>query len=192
LRTVIEISDTPPSRSDARANRAILMDTAVRLYGERGLDVTSDEIAKGSGVGRATFYRHFPSRDALWMALLNRMFEQGDEVVRSLADSPERFFDLFEAWIRIQADNMSIIELTSPTWSDEYLKDLNDRFDSVFRESLNDAKSAGLVPADISLRDVRVLVMMIGSLNRRSASEADRARATEFALTLLGRRSISG
>ncbi|WP_246036496.1 TetR/AcrR family transcriptional regulator [Sinomonas susongensis] len=51
------------------------MDTAYELFARRGIrDVGVDEIIGRSGVAKATFYRHFPSKDALVLAYLDRWF----------------------------------------------------------------------------------------------------------------------
>jgi AcrR family transcriptional regulator len=52
-------------RSDAEDNRARLLDAARVLFAERGLDVTMREIARQAGVGAATLYRRFPTKQAL-------------------------------------------------------------------------------------------------------------------------------
>jgi AcrR family transcriptional regulator len=62
--------DSPASasrkpRADAARNRAQLLDTAKRVFGEKGPAASLDEIAKAAGLGIGTLYRHFPSRDAL-------------------------------------------------------------------------------------------------------------------------------
>ncbi|MFE2111060.1 TetR/AcrR family transcriptional regulator [Kitasatospora sp. NPDC059463] len=57
----------PPGRlrRDAQRNRDLLLATARTLFADHGLDVPLDQIAKEAGVGNATLYRHFPTREAL-------------------------------------------------------------------------------------------------------------------------------
>jgi AcrR family transcriptional regulator len=52
-------------RSDAEDNRERLLDAARTLFAERGLDVTMRQIARQAGVGPATLYRRFPTKQAL-------------------------------------------------------------------------------------------------------------------------------
>jgi AcrR family transcriptional regulator len=52
-------------RSDGQRNRVRLLDTAGRLFVERGPDVPFLEIAREAGVGVGTIYRHFPTREEL-------------------------------------------------------------------------------------------------------------------------------
>jgi AcrR family transcriptional regulator len=55
----------------ARAHRRVL-DAAVGLFAERGIDGTSmDAIARVSGVSKATIYNHWPDKDALALEMLD-------------------------------------------------------------------------------------------------------------------------
>ncbi len=63
-------------RVDARRNHARLVATARTLLARDGLDVSVREIARESGVGVGTVYRHFPTRDDLIDAVLEEAFEE--------------------------------------------------------------------------------------------------------------------
>jgi AcrR family transcriptional regulator len=54
-----------PLRSDARDNRARILEAARAVFGEEGLDAPMREVARQSGVGPATLYRHFPTKREL-------------------------------------------------------------------------------------------------------------------------------
>lgn len=52
-------------RTDAQLNRDRILDTARQAFAVRGLDVPMAAIARRAGVGVATLYRHFPTRESL-------------------------------------------------------------------------------------------------------------------------------
>lgn len=52
-------------RSDAMDNRERILDAARALFSADGLDVPMREIARRAGVGPATLYRHFPTKQLL-------------------------------------------------------------------------------------------------------------------------------
>ncbi|MFD5814260.1 TetR/AcrR family transcriptional regulator [Streptomyces sp. NPDC127038] len=54
-----------PQRSDARDNRARILDAARAVFGEEGLGAPMRGIARHAGVGPATLYRHFPTKREL-------------------------------------------------------------------------------------------------------------------------------
>jgi AcrR family transcriptional regulator len=88
--------------------RERVLSAAYLLFAHRGVrDVGIDEIISAAGVAKATFYRHFPSKEALVLAFLERR----DEVfgigivlaeVRQRATTPEEcllaIFDVFAEW----------------------------------------------------------------------------------------------
>ena len=63
-------------RSDARRNREQVLRTAQQLFATEGLGVSLDEIARRAGVGPGTVHRHFPAKEALYLAVATDMLEQ--------------------------------------------------------------------------------------------------------------------
>ena len=60
-------SQSPPSvlRADAARNRERIIAAAAAVFAERGLDAATAEIAHRAGVGEATLFRRFPTKDEL-------------------------------------------------------------------------------------------------------------------------------
>jgi AcrR family transcriptional regulator len=56
---------TRKARSDAQANRQKILQAATFQFAQDGPDASLNEVARRAGVGVATLYRHFPTRDAL-------------------------------------------------------------------------------------------------------------------------------
>ena len=52
-------------RSDAERNRQRVLDAAVEVFAEPGIDAQIPDVARRAGVGIATVYRNFPSKRAL-------------------------------------------------------------------------------------------------------------------------------
>jgi AcrR family transcriptional regulator len=84
--------------------------TAYELFSHRGIrDVGVDELIRESGVAKATFYRHFASKDELALAFLKRRDElwmMGSIVpaAKRRADVPEEqllaIFDVYDEWFQ--------------------------------------------------------------------------------------------
>lgn len=87
-----------------------ILDASYGLFAQRGIrDVSIDEILGLSGVAKATLYRHFPSKDDLVLAFLERREQQWTygtvaAGIQSRSDDPEgqllAMFDLFDEWFQ--------------------------------------------------------------------------------------------
>ncbi|WP_329457739.1 TetR/AcrR family transcriptional regulator [Streptomyces sp. NBC_01497] len=61
---------TRKTRADAAANREHIVATAREAFAARGVDLPLREVARRTGLGIATLYRHFPTRTDLIDAAL--------------------------------------------------------------------------------------------------------------------------
>ncbi|MEE9095243.1 TetR/AcrR family transcriptional regulator [Pseudarthrobacter phenanthrenivorans] len=80
-------------RADAQRNRDRIVEVARELFRARGFDAVSmDEVAKGAGVGPGTLYRHFPTKESLYDAIIEAWSEKVNGAVdRALAlEAPAR------------------------------------------------------------------------------------------------------
>jgi TetR/AcrR family transcriptional regulator, ethionamide resistance regulator len=56
-----------------------ILETAERLLEDRGLvEISVDDLAKGAGISRPTFYFYFPSKDAVLLTLFERVLAEAD------------------------------------------------------------------------------------------------------------------
>ena len=83
-----------------------ILDTTIRLVEKRGLlAVTMSQIAKATGIGRATLYKYFPDVEAILHAWHEREIEAHLGQLRELADRPgnaaERLSAVFRAFAEI-------------------------------------------------------------------------------------------
>lgn len=67
-------------RADARRNVARIIDTATELLSSDPTASMAD-VAKASGVVRATLYRHFPSREELIKAILRKALDSAEDAI---------------------------------------------------------------------------------------------------------------
>src|SRR5690349_12935855 len=86
------------ARLPAGERKAAILRSAVAMFATRGFSgVTTRELADSAGVSEAMLYKHFPHKEALYRAILERHLEDVEEAVPidGLATSdlpPERFF----------------------------------------------------------------------------------------------------
>ena len=70
----------PRRRADAERNIAAILDAAADCLGRQS-QVSMADVARAAGVGRVTLYAHFPSRDVLLEAVLDRAIAQAGTVL---------------------------------------------------------------------------------------------------------------
>ncbi len=86
-------------RADAQANRQKVLEAARFQFAQDGPEASLNEVARRAGVGVATLYRHFPTRDSLVAAVYASELEAlGDSVDEYLATmSPDAALDAWGA-----------------------------------------------------------------------------------------------
>ncbi|MEV0238510.1 TetR/AcrR family transcriptional regulator [Streptomyces sp. NPDC050674] len=77
-----------PLRSDAQRNRERILEVAL-VELTRSADAPLSTIAKKAGVGQGTFYRHFPTREALVLEIYRHEMQQVADTAAALLESRE-------------------------------------------------------------------------------------------------------
>jgi AcrR family transcriptional regulator len=94
-------------RADAQRNLERVLDAATEVFAASGPDVSVHQIAERAGVGPATVFRRFPTKDDLMLAVIGRRVAE----IRAIfaeelkADDPDEAF--FRAMRRIAALHMA-------------------------------------------------------------------------------------
>ena len=143
-----------PLRADARRNREKVLNAAREAFAAFGFGVPLDEIAARAGVGPGTVYRHFPTKEALFEAVVQARVEDlaaDARARRDAADPGEAFFG-FLARLGQEAtakrDLPEAIAVPGP---------LQDSLHEAIGTLLSRAQQAGAVRGDITTRELIVL-----------------------------------
>ena len=75
-------------RADAQRNRDAIVAAAKSVLAEAGADAPIDGVLRAAGVGRGTFYRHFPTRESLFVAVMEDQVEALQARADELLDEP--------------------------------------------------------------------------------------------------------
>ena len=66
-----------------------ILTTAEQLLEQRPLaDISVDDLARGAGLSRPTFYFYFPSKDAVLLTLFQRVIVEADSALENLIANP--------------------------------------------------------------------------------------------------------
>jgi AcrR family transcriptional regulator len=182
----------PPDRelrADARRNRAQVLRTAQHLFATEGLGVPLDEIARRAGVGPGTVHRHFPTKEALYLAVATDEFEQLVAEADALAatDDPAALFTQLSRMVATGVANVAVksalaaAEYDLRTAAPKVAADLTDRVSGL----LDRARSAGIVREDVTVDEVMALVAGAFAAIRHVGAEGSPERSARIASMVL-------
>ena len=168
-------------RADAERNRRRILDVAQRVFAADGLAVPIDEIARRAGLGVGTLYRHFPTKEALFAAIVVTRMEDVVSTARSLldADAPgEAFFgflaQLTEGWA---AKKDLVDALASASVDLQNVARVKRELHVELDKLLQRAQRAGSVRGDVSVGEILALLTgTFASLDRHGAPIKGRER----------------
>jgi AcrR family transcriptional regulator len=183
-------------RRDAARNRQRLIDAAGEVLREQGLDAPLDEIARRAGVGNATLYRHFPTRERLYEAVFARAGETLERVLdRAMRiDDPwialATYFDEACAFIATDQGLCDLMMQGMP--GSPVLNEFRVKADTLMQTLLDRAQERGVVRADIRLTDVLFILFSLLRVVPASAAISPDAWRRHLAITLDGLRPRAG
>jgi AcrR family transcriptional regulator len=153
-------------RADAQRNRARILEVAFAAFAAEGLAVPVHEIARRAGVGTGTVSRHFPTKEALFQAIIQdrvaHVLGQAQVLAAERADDPGAAFRAF------------FLELVTELAVDRGLADAlagagvdlaaatagaGQEITAMLGAMLGQAQRAGAVRGDVETADVKALMM---------------------------------
>jgi AcrR family transcriptional regulator len=164
IATLDETTPAPALRADAARNRELIVNAAAELFAEKGLEVSTAEIAARAGVGEATLFRRFPAKQDLVDAVLEHKMRGSIEAMAEFAADPdpargiERFF--VETIGKKLESDIGFLEsagrrcMTNPEFCE-----LRRRSLELMGVILKRAQEAGAVRDDIQPQDLSFLLM---------------------------------
>ncbi len=76
-------------RADALKNRERILEAAETTFASLGLSVPIDVVAQRAGVGVGTLYRHFPTKEALFEAIVTTRLEDLLDETKTRCDASD-------------------------------------------------------------------------------------------------------
>jgi AcrR family transcriptional regulator len=154
-----------PMRADAARNRARVLQVAYDTFAADGLSVPIDEIARRAGVGAGTVYRHFPTKDDLFKAVVQDRIERIVGAGRALLNDADRgqalFMFLRSMVLDWGATDRGLTDALAGLGIDvrAAMPEAEEQFLGVLGELLRAAQEAGTVRRDVDVADVKAIVV---------------------------------
>jgi AcrR family transcriptional regulator len=177
-------------RADARRNRERVLWAAQRLFATEGLGVSLDEIARHAGVGPGTVHRHFPAKEALYLAVAVDQVEQLAAEAEVLAATGDPATALFTQLSRMMASGAENVAVKSALMAAEFdlraaAPDVAADLTRHVADLLDRAQAARAVRDDVTVEEVLALVAGAFAAIRHAGAETSRQRSAHIAQLIL-------
>ena len=150
-------------RADAERNKKLIVQAARKVFATAGLAAPIDEIAERAGVGTGTLYRHFPTKEALFEAVvIGRVEDLVEEARRLLAsnDPKTAFFKLLSQLVQHGDGHKDLMDALGKQSFDiqKAVPGLLAKMWNAVGQLLKQAQQVGTVRRDVKLSHVQALV----------------------------------
>jgi AcrR family transcriptional regulator len=151
--------DARALRADASRNRETVLVAATRAFASSETEPSMRAIAREAGVGIATLYRHFPTREALVDAVYHDQVERLTVGARELleqlppAEAMRQWMDLFGDWLMTKYGMIGTL-LAMIESGEIALAQTRAELLDVITTILDAGRTAGDLRADISAEDI--------------------------------------
>jgi AcrR family transcriptional regulator len=176
-------------RADARRNRERVLRTAQQAFATDGLGVPLDEIAHRAGVGPGTIHRHFPTKEALYLAVATDMLQQLVAQAEALAATgdPAALFTLLSQMMATGAENVAVKSALAAAEFDLRTAAPGVAADLIRHVAglLDRAHAAGLARRDATVDDVMALVAGAFAAIGHAGAETSRQHSAHIAQIIL-------
>lgn len=154
-------------RADAQRNRERIIAAAIEVFAERGLEASTAEIAHRAGVGEATLFRRFPTKDDLIMAIVET---QMDEVIALAEDcaaeaEPERGVERFiYEMVERSVEDRGVLEAAKDRcMMRPELSERRRRVLELMTDLIKRGQAAGTIREDLAGTDLGLLISIAAS-----------------------------
>lgn len=171
-----EVTDGVGLRSDAARNRARIVEAAGALFSERGIEVPMTAIARRAGVGIATLFRRFPTREALITEVFAEQIANCAAVLDEAAADPDAwngFRRLIEFMCAAQIEDRGFTEAFLASFAAQVdYQQTRSQAETAFETLVHRAQRAGRLRPDFAPSDLTLILLANGGLRSAPADHA--------------------
>jgi len=175
-------------RADAARNRAAILAVARDVFAEQGLEAPLEMIAAQAGVGIATLYRRFPTREKLVAAALQEKIAQYAQAAEQALEVPDPwagFAGFVQRICELQACDRGLGDLLSMTLSaGEQIEQLRRAANENVITLIERAKASGTLRDDFVGEDLLLLLIATAAVMQVTRADAPDAWRRFVALAL--------
>ena len=156
-----QLTEERALRADAQRNLTRILAAAREVFAEEGSEASIADVAERAGVGTATIFRRFPTKEDLLAAVVEQRVEEIAEVARDALKSRDAWKGLrrLMTWgIESYLHDRCYCESTGTAVFDKpRLHELEEEIGTAIEELLARAKKAGQMRRDVTATDISML-----------------------------------
>lgn len=178
------MTSTRGRQAEARRNDALVLTAALDVFSHDPAAPMS-AVARRAGVGQATLYRRYPTKEALLIAVARHGLQSiTDQVVSALgAAEPWNGLTDFLAWYA-NSGTLRMGSLLGTFTPPEDLYELAHRGNLAMQELVERAIAAGVVRADVTGADLTLIATQLAALETADADRTGTLRQRHLDLVL--------
>ncbi len=162
------MAESTDLRADAARNRTRIVEAARDLFRTRGIDVPMSTIARRAGVGVATLFRRFPSREALVTEVFAEQIARCETMLEEALDDPDPwsgFRRLIEFTCTEQLEDRGFTEAFLASFASESsYRQRREDAETAFDRLVRRAKESGRMRQDFAVSDIVMILFANGGL----------------------------
>lgn len=171
-------------RKDVARNRERIIDAARIVFREHGISAPVATIARIAGVGTATLYRHFPSRDELLTAMFGDQARHRIAVLDDAVADPDPwrgFVRSLETVVEMEMENPGLSEaIVSQRHAIPVYEELRVHAVAALAALAERLRDGGIVGGDFRVADILLILAALKGITDTAGEEDALPRARRF------------
>ena len=183
----------PTLRADAARNLELILEAAEEAFAEKGHEASVGDIAARAGVGQATIFRRFETKDDLIAAVFERKLEQLLDAVGAASRKRRAWDGLMEFMTTVTENQLRdrgfFQSMAEQLMEREHLRELKLEMKELMTALVEKAKAEGDLRADMTPEDVFAFCCAAASAAAMGQNQGPRALKRYLAVITDGMRA---
>jgi AcrR family transcriptional regulator len=177
-------------RADAQRNLERILEAARAVFAEHGLEASVADVAQRAGVGTATIFRRFPTKDDLVAAMLEKELETVVARAQATAEANDpaaAIAEFFSGAVETFVEDRCFCEASGGNLFERpRMQELVGELIAAMDQLLRRAKAAGAIRRDVVAEDIGFLINAVGLAGLRLEHTAPGAWRRYVEIVLAG------
>lgn len=171
--------------------RILILNTSQKLFAQFGLTkVTTDEIAREASVSKATIYKYFDNKNAIFQDIVQIEFDQLLTAITEAVDRENTVMGKFRAHLLTKIENLrkliNFYRVTQKEWGNywPFVEEIREKFIAEEKKIVKDILRLGKRTGELDIKDIdltaHIMAVSLKSVEFPWAIESQKVSVPEF------------